>query len=82
MKKNDREIDDIKKKTEQSLMGMKNIMDYVRVNENHLDEIEKRLSYFVKHSDMKEIRYLKENIRIINNKIEKIEEGSIVPLLS
>ena len=68
-------------KIEQKLINIKNVMDYIKANELHLDEIEKRLSDFIKSDDLRELGGLKEDLKEVKDKLEKIEESPIVPPL-
>jgi len=77
-----KELETIRRKADQSLESVKNIMDYVRANESHLYEVEKKLAGFTKSGGIREIQDIRNSIKSLKEKVDKIEEGPMIPPIS
>jgi len=77
-----KEIETIKKKAKQNFSSIKNIMGYIKANEEHLNEMENRLSKFMSKTDIEKLLEFKEELKKLEEKVDKIESGPVVPPIS
>ncbi len=72
-------IESISKVADMNTESIRNLMDYIRANDEHLNEIGNSLSQFIKKRDIGELIELKQEIKTAMIKIERLEEKPIVP---